>query len=120
MITQEQAQLFAQSWIDAWNAHDLDRVMDHYDEKVQYSSIFLRKLTEHASARIQGRENVTSYLAKGLAAYPDLRFQLLHLFIGIDSLVLQYQSVNQLIAAEVFTFNESGKIVQVQCHYDKV
>jgi ketosteroid isomerase-like protein len=33
MITEEQAQQFATNWIDAWNAHDLERVQCHYTEK---------------------------------------------------------------------------------------
>ena len=36
MITEEQARPFAKDWIEAWNSHDLERVMSHYDEgKVQ-------------------------------------------------------------------------------------
>lgn len=29
-ITQAFAQQFSREWIDAWNAHDLDRVLSHY------------------------------------------------------------------------------------------
>jgi ketosteroid isomerase-like protein len=34
MLTQQQAQDFAQDWIEAWNYHDLDRILSHYDEDV--------------------------------------------------------------------------------------
>jgi hypothetical protein len=27
MLTQQQAQDFAQDWIEAWNSHDLDRIL---------------------------------------------------------------------------------------------
>lgn len=28
------AQSFASEWIDAWNAHDLERILSHYDDEV--------------------------------------------------------------------------------------
>ena len=39
MITEEQAQQVANDWIDAWNAYDLEGVMFHYDENVEYYSV---------------------------------------------------------------------------------
>lgn len=29
-ILETDAQKFAQEWVDAWNSHDLDRIMSHY------------------------------------------------------------------------------------------
>ncbi len=117
MITEELAQKFANEWIDAWNSHDLDQVMEHYDDSVEYYSVFLLKLTESKTGKLQGKENVKKYLAKGLAAYPDLHFELINVFVGVTSVVLQYRSVNNLIAAEVFEFDEQGLASRVQCHY---
>lgn len=66
MITKEQAQNFANDWIASWNAHDLDLVMSHYDEDVEYFSMFLLKLTDNKTGMLQGKENVRNYLSKGL------------------------------------------------------
>ena len=117
MISEEQAREFANDWIDSWNAHDLERIMAHYDESVEYSSIFLLRLTDNQIGTVQGKQSVREYLAKGLAAYPDLHFKLLNVFVGVRSIVLHYQSVNNLVAAEVFEINESGLAVRIQCHY---
>jgi hypothetical protein len=119
MLTEEHAQRFANDWIDAWNTHDLDRVMTHYDESIEYYSVFLSKLTNHKAGVLTGKENVKEYLAKGLQAYPELNFELERVFIGVASLTLQYQSVNGLIAAEVFELNGKGLVSRVQCHYSK-
>jgi len=35
MLTKEQAHQFAREWVAAWNAHDLDRIMYHYEEEVE-------------------------------------------------------------------------------------
>ena len=40
MITEEQAKKFAEDWVEAWNSHDLELVMSHYDENVEYFSVF--------------------------------------------------------------------------------
>ncbi len=44
MLTQQQAQDFAQDWIEAWNSHDLDRILAHYDEHVVLVSPIAAKL----------------------------------------------------------------------------
>ena len=38
MLTREEAHRFAEHWITAWNAHDLDRIMAHYETEVELSS----------------------------------------------------------------------------------
>jgi hypothetical protein len=117
MITEEIANRFAQNWIDSWNSHDLDRIMTHYDEDVEYYSAFVVNLTGIESGKICGKENVRNYLKKGLNAYPDLYFELKNVFLGVSSIILQYKSVNNLLAAEVFELNKDGLAQRVQCHY---
>lgn len=117
MITEQQAKNFATQWIQAWNDHDLEAVLSHYAEDVEYFSVFLSRLADNPAGVLRGRNNVRAYLAKGLAAYPDLKFSLLDVFIGVRSVVMRYQSVNNLVAAEVFEFNTDGLVARVQCHY---
>jgi len=119
MLTESLARTFAHEWIEAWNSHDLMRIMSHYDKDVEYHSPFLLKLTDNQAGMIQGKHHVEEYFARGLAAYPQLHFTLLDMFVGVRSLVLQYQSVNGLIAAEVFELNDQGLACRVQCHYSK-
>lgn len=117
MIKIEEANKFANNWINAWNAHDLDQVMQHYTEDVEYFSPFVARLTSDNTGMLRGKDSVEEYLAKGLATYPNLHFKLLHVFVGVRSLTLHYQSVNNMVAAEVFELNENGLVFRVQCHY---
>src|SRR5258708_3069473 len=41
MITEEQAAAFGRDWIDAWNRHDLDAILSHYDDAVVFCSPFV-------------------------------------------------------------------------------
>lgn len=63
MITEGEAHEFASNWIASWNAHDLDRVMSHYDDNVEYFSMFLLKLSGNKTGILRGKENVKQYLA---------------------------------------------------------
>ena len=119
MLTEQKAKAFAAHWIQSWNDHDLESIISHYSDDVEYFSAFLTKLSDSPSGTLRGKGAVKEYLGKGLAAYPDLHFVLVNVFWGVRSVVLLYQSVNNLAAAEVFEFNEHGLANRVQCHYDR-
>ncbi|MEG4397414.1 nuclear transport factor 2 family protein [Microcoleus sp. BROC3] len=34
MITENQAISFAEHWVQAWNSHDLDAIVSHYEDDV--------------------------------------------------------------------------------------
>lgn len=107
----------AQEWLAAWNAHDLERILSHYAEDVEFCSPFIAKLTNNPDGVLHGKARLRDYFARGLAAYPDLKFEFLRLYPGVRSCVLEYRSVNNLRAAETMEFNGTGKISRVQAHY---
>ncbi len=106
-----------QDWIDAWNAHDLERILQHYSDDIDFCSPFVTKLTGSADGRIQGKPGLRHYFARGLQAYPDLRFEVIRVYPGVRSCVLEYRSVNQLRAAEMMEFNDHELICRVMAHY---
>lgn len=107
----------AREWIAAWNAHDLERVLAHYADDVEFSSPFIAKLIGRADGVVRGKPELRAYFARGLEAYPMLRFELVRVFGGVRSCVLEYRSVNGLRAAEVMEFDPAGKVVRVLAHY---
>lgn len=117
MITDTQSQTFANEWIDSWNAHDLDRILKHYSDNIEFSSPFIIKLFNEPSGKIKSKEKLKPYFEKGLLAYPNLKFELLHVLKGVNSITLLYRSVNNLLAAEVMILDNQGKISKVLAHY---
>ncbi len=107
---------FAAEWIAAWNAHDVEAILTHYADDVEYTSPFIAKLTG-GGATLRGKDAVRDYLRRGLAAFPELHFTLLETYSGTDSAVLRYRSVRNLIAAETFQFDAHGRVKRVLCHY---
>ncbi|GEP90453.1 hypothetical protein CTE07_20980 [Chitinophaga terrae (ex Kim and Jung 2007)] len=58
-----------------------------------------------------------AYFAKGLAAYPDLHFELHQVLSGVRSVVLYYKSVNNKMSAEMMVLNDQGLVTEVRAHY---
>jgi hypothetical protein len=112
---------FAQEWIDAWNAHDLPRILSHYAEDLEFESPFISRVLGEGAAQIPnhlvGKTAVAGYWSQALTHYPDLRFELRQVLAGAHSLCLLYQSVQNLTAAEFFWFDERGLVCRAAAHY---
>ena len=113
------AEHFAQEWIEAWNSHDLDRVLAHYSDEFEFSSPRIVELMGEPSGRLIGKSAIRPYWAKALARTPDLKFELRTILTGIDSLVLYYKSSTGRLTAEVFEFDEQGIVRKSATHYDR-
>jgi hypothetical protein len=59
----------------------------------------------------------TAYFAAGLERYPGLRFEPLGLYVGVDSLVLRYESVGRRVAAETIFLDEDDRVTRYFAHY---
>src|SRR6478672_3493797 len=101
MLTAERAEVLAREWITAWNAHDLDAILQHYADDVAFTSPFVARLVGPGQDTVHGTAALRDYFARGLAAYPDLRFDLRAVLVGVDSVTLYYASVGGRLAAEV-------------------
>jgi hypothetical protein len=119
MLTPAQAARFARSWYAAWNAHDLDAILSHYSEAIEHSSPFIARYTsDPACAPLRGREAVRGYFGRALRRNPTLRFDPLHLAVGVETVSLVYRRMSGDLAAEVFFFDPAGRVVRSISHYE--
>jgi ketosteroid isomerase-like protein len=116
MITRELADHFARDWIEAWNAHDLERILAHYRDDFVMSSPRIAVVAGEPSGVLRGKPAIAAYWKKALAAVPDLRFELVETFVGADCIVLRYRGVRGP-AAEVFFFDREGRVVRAAASY---
>jgi predicted ester cyclase len=113
------AREFAQDWVDAWNSHDLERILTHYDDQVLLASPIALKLLG-GDGTVRGKSALREYFLRGLAAFPDLRFNLIDAFWGIETIVVYYiNNVRGSKTAEVMLLNPAGKICRVWANYDQ-
>ncbi|BCM94046.1 hypothetical protein IAD21_05942 [Abditibacteriota bacterium] len=114
-MNQSDDKSFANQWMTAWNAHDLDTILAHYADDIEFSSPFASRLV--GDSLVRGRDALREYFSLALERFPDLHFSDMKVFLGANSIVLCYRSVNSLDAAETMVFNESGLVHRVWAHY---
>lgn len=110
------AKLFAREWVAAWNAHDIERILGHYDDDFEMSSPVIAKLMEESTGKLKGKNAARAYWTKSLATVPELRFELLVVLVGVNSVTIYYKG-HRGLAAEVFHFGKSGRVSAAFAHY---
>src|SRR5476649_1022797 len=98
-----EAQTFAESWLQAWNAHDLDAVLSHFTDDVVFTSPIAAKIVEGSEGVIRGKAALREYWQEGLRRIPDLRFELLGIYVGQTTLVINYRNQSGGLVNEVLT-----------------
>ena len=113
MITKEFATAFAKDWVDAWNAHDLDKILSHYAEDFTIETPMAVKLYPESGGTVAGKNEVRKYWTIGLERNPYLRFELIDLLVGVNSFrlyLLNTSSKKKLV--ELMCFNSEMKVNQ--------
>jgi len=109
---------FAHEWIESWNSHDLDRILDHYDDDFEIATPMIKVALGIESGSLKGKENVRNYWQAAFKKVPDLKFELLDATQSINSIAIYYKAVMNKMAIEVMFFNETGKIEKTIAHYN--
>ncbi len=109
MIDLAFANTFAQEWLAAWNAHDLTRIFSHYTDAFEFSSPVIIERGFSPTGKLRGKDAIRPYWTAGLASQPPLRFEIIEVFAGIESVSIFYRSVGRKLVCETFLFD--GKLV---------
>ena len=116
-MTKEEAWKLANEWIAAWNAHDLDAILAHYEDGIELTSPAAAQLLGRADGKVVGKANLRAYFQRGLEAYPELRFELEDVLWGLNSVVLYYKNQKRTRTAEFMEVSASGKVARVVANY---
>jgi predicted ester cyclase len=117
-VTKDDAWNLANHWVAAWNAHDLDSIMTHYDGAVELTSPVAAQLLGTSDGKVAGKANLRAYFQRGLEAYPELHFHLEDVLWGIHSVILYYTNQKGTRSGEFMELSASGKVVRVVAHYN--
>jgi len=116
-MTKEEVWKLANDWVAAWNAHDLDQIMTHYEEAAELTSPVAAQLLGTPEGKVIGKENLRAYFQRGLQTYPDLHFRLEDVLWGISSVVLYYTNQKGTHSGEFMELSAKGKITRVVANY---
>lgn len=116
-MTKEEAWNLANHWVAAWNAHDLDLIMTHYEDAIELTSPVAAQLLGTPDGRVVGKSALRAYFKRGLEAFPELRFHLEDVLWGMNSLVLLYTNHRGTRTAEFMELGPNGKVARVVANY---
>lgn len=119
MIDRDTAWKFAHEWLDAWNKHDVDLIMKHYADTIEFCSPVVQKVLGDPAGIVRGIDNLRDYFSRQLKKFSTLHFQLLDVFTSPQSIVLYYKINRGLLAAEVMILNPQMQALKVYANYDK-
>lgn len=109
----EQAQSFVDRWVQAWNAHDVEEVLSHFADDVVFTSPLAARMREGSDGVVRGKPALREYWSAGLRRVPDLHFEVVGVYVGVDALVVNYRNQSNAMVNEVLVFD--GPLV-VQGH----
>ena len=116
-MTREEAWNLADLWVAAWNAHDLDLIMTHYEDAVELTSPVAAQLLGTSDGRVVGKASLKAYFQRGLEACPELNFRLVDVLWGLNSVVLCYTNHKGTRTAEFMELSAIGKVARVVANY---
>ena len=116
-INKKFADTFSLAWLEAWNNHDLDKVLSHYSEGFEMSSPIIKQITNEKSGILKGKKNIRAYWEKALKMNPELRFEIITSFFGANSVVIHYKG-HRGLSAETFFFNDDRIVTSAHAHYE--
>ena len=116
-MTRDDAWNLANHWVAAWNAHDLDSIMPHYEDAIELTSPVAAQLLRTPDGRVVGKANLRAYFQRGLEAYPELHFHLEDVLWGLNSVVLYYTNQKGTRTAEFMELSATGKVARVVANY---
>lgn len=114
-MTHAEAEEFAQLWVAAWNARDLEAIFAHYDDRVLFTSPRAGAVT--GSPTIVGKEGLRAYWKAAVVTYHSLEFILDRTIWDPErsELVVVFTHVvngQRTRAAEIMRFGPTGQIIE--------
>jgi hypothetical protein len=96
---------FAQAWVDAWNAHDVEAVLAHFHDDVVFTSPVAERVVPDSGGVVRGKAALRDYWTRALAQLPDLRFEIVAVYRGVSSIVINYRNHRGQLVNEVLLFD---------------
>ena len=104
------AAAFAERWVQAWNAQDVEAVLSHFADDVVFTSPLADRVVPGSGGVIRGKDALRSYWTEALRLGNGLHFDLLCVYGGVDTIVIRFRNHEGIERCEVLTF--SGGLVQ--------
>lgn len=104
------------AWCDAWNRRDLDGVMTHYADAVEFSSPTVQQRWARSDGWLRGKDELRANFAIGIAK-ERLHFEFIDILFGANTACILYRRENGAVVADLIEFDGAGHAVRVVACY---
>jgi SnoaL-like domain len=80
-------------------------VLSHFSDDVVFTSPVAERIVAGSGGVIRGKAALLDYWREGFRRIPDLRFELLGIYLGQTTLVINYRNQSGGLVNEVLTFD---------------
>jgi ketosteroid isomerase-like protein len=101
---------YAEDWVRAWNAHDIEAVLRHFRDDVVFTSPVAARVLPETEGVVRGKPALREYWATALKMLPDLRFDIIGVYRGESVLVINYRNERGGLVNEVLVFDGDGLV----------
>jgi len=119
-LTNAELRSLAEHWIAAWNEHDLDRIMEHYSNDIEFEANTVVRRWQKPDGTLRGIAELRAHFRLGLQLAPELKFTLEDVFSAPSGYAVLYQRENGNRVLDVVELNAEQKAVRVKAFYREV
>src|SRR5215467_15743496 len=116
MIDKNKLMMLARDWLTAWNSKDIDRLMRHYHDEIEFYSPNVVKRWSKPGGKLLGKDAVRSHLLKGFEDANHIQFHLLGILEGIDGIIIVYKKGIKGMGADLVNLDDEGKVIRVMAN----
>jgi hypothetical protein len=109
-VDNAEAERFASEWAEHWNSHDLEGLLSHFSDDVLWTSPVAAQIVAGSDGVLRGKAALRAYYAEGLRLTPELHFEVLGVYQGVNVLVINYRNHRDALVNEVLSFDDAGLV----------
>ncbi len=119
-MTAEKNVSIAHLWFDAFNAHDLERLLSLYDEDAEHYSPKLKIRHPETNGLVQGKNALRDWWKDAFDRLPSLNYKVTSLTSNTDRVFMEYirkvSNEEDMLIAEVLEIKD-GKIIASRVYH---
>ena len=117
MLTTAFMEQFCLEWVNSWNDHNLESILSHYSDSIEFTSPFVIKVLGISDGTLRGKNSLREYFQKGLSFIPNLKFTYEYATLGVNSITVIYRNTTGILSAETMVIGPDGKVIKAMAQY---
>lgn len=111
------ARAFAQQWVTAWNAHDIDAVLGHYHPDATVTSPLAVERVPESFGTVRGHGALRAYWGPALGPGSEVHFELVDVLETVHGATILYRNQRGRLVAETVLWDDDGLVTTAVVAY---